>query len=143
MVTTVLGGAHGSRGSSTEHGMLTQPKAKDGELIRESDILHEIGKGEELVGKQEGKLTEVEILASTCPISQVKVADSMQWEKGVGFPKKDEKAGEFETYSNRAEHVEPSYVEVKIPGIHYSGPNLVMATQAQHGVAKESTENSH
>ena len=84
MVTTVLGGAHGSKGSSTEHGMLTQPKAKDGELIRESDILHEIGKGEELVGKQEGKLTKVEILASTCPISQVKVADSMQWEKGVG-----------------------------------------------------------
>ena len=67
--TTVVGGALGSRGSSPEHGLLTQPKAKDSESIRESDILHENGKGEELVGKQKGKLTEVEILALISPIS--------------------------------------------------------------------------
>ena len=67
--TTVVGGALGSRRSSPEHGLLTQPKSKDSESVRESDILHENGKGEELVGKQEGKLTEVEILASISPIS--------------------------------------------------------------------------
>ena len=67
----------------------------------------------------------------------------MQSETGVGLSKKDEKAGELETYSNRAEHVEPSCADVKIPGFHYSGPNLVVATQAQLGVDKDSIENSH
>ena len=67
----------------------------------------------------------------------------MQWEKGVGFSKKDEKAGELETYSNRTEHIEPNCVDVKIPGLNYSGPNLVVASQAQLGVDKDSTEISH
>ena len=139
----MVGGAHGSRGSSLEYGILTQPIAKDSESVKEQDILHENGKGVELVGKQEGKLTKVEILASISPISQIKVAESMQWEKRVGFPKKDEKAGVLETYSNRIEHIEPSCVDVKIPGLHYSGPNLVVASQAQLGVDKDSTEFSH
>lgn len=102
VVSTVVGGAHGPRGSSTEHSMLTQPKAKDGDSVKEPDILHEKGKGDGLVGKQEGKLTEVEVFASNCPISHAKVVESMQWEKGVGFFKKDKKAGGLETWSSWA-----------------------------------------
>ena len=95
------------------------------------------------MGKQEGKLTEVEVFASNCPISQVKVAESMQWEKGVGFSKKDEKAGGFETCSSGAEHVGPSCIDVKIPGVPFIGPNLVVTTQAHIGVVKDSTEPPH
>ena len=88
VVSMVVGGAQGPRGSSTQHSKLAQPKAKDGDSVKEPDNLHEKGKGDGLVGKQEGKLTEVEVFASNCPISQVKVAESMQWEKGLGFQKK-------------------------------------------------------
>ena len=67
--TTVVGGAQEPRGSSPEYGILTQPIAKDGESVRESDTLRENGKGVELMGRQAGKLTEVDSPSSISPIS--------------------------------------------------------------------------
>ena len=36
----MVGGAHGRRGSSIEHSKLAQPKAKDGDSVKELDNLH-------------------------------------------------------------------------------------------------------
>ena len=40
VVSTMVGGAHEPRGSSTEHSKLAQPKAKDGDSVKELDNLH-------------------------------------------------------------------------------------------------------
>ena len=40
VVSMVVGGAHGRRGSSIEHSKLAQPKAKDGDSVKELDNLH-------------------------------------------------------------------------------------------------------
>ena len=70
--------AHEPRVTSTEHSPLTQPKVKDGASVKEPDNLHEKGRVNGLVGKQEGKQTELEDIASNRPKSQAKVAESMQ-----------------------------------------------------------------
>ena len=128
--TTVVGGAQEPRGSSPEYGILTQPIAKDGESVRESDTLRENGKGVELMGKQAGKLTEVDSPSSISPISQNKAAESVQWERVVECPEKVVVVGDLEAHSKRTEISEPIYAEAKLSGIHNCGPNTAVTSQA-------------
>jgi len=78
-----------------------------------------------LVGKQEGKMMKIEVSASNRKKSQAKVAESIQWEKGAGFLKIDEKAGGLEACRSLAEHVGPCSFKVNVQGDLFIGPNLV------------------
>ena len=141
--TTVVGGAQEPRGSSPEYGILTQPIAKDGESVRESDTLRENGKGVELMGRQAGKLTEVDSPSSISPISQKKAAESVQWERVVECPEKVVMTGDLEAHSKWTEIPEPNHVEAKLPGIYNCGPNTAVTSQAHLGVEEGSKESSH
>ena len=143
MASMGVGGAHEPRGTSSEYSPLTQLKAKDGVFVKEPDSLHKNGRVNELVGKQEGKMMKIEVSASNRKKSQAKMAKSMQCKKRAGFLKKDEKAGGLEACPSLAEHVGPCSFEVNVPGDLFIGPNLVVTTQAQLGVVKDSTEATH
>nr|POE66067.1 hypothetical protein CFP56_33879 [Quercus suber] len=63
-LATGVDGAHEPRGTRTEYSPLTQLKAKDGVSDKEPDYLHENGRVNGLVGKQEGKMMKLEDSAS-------------------------------------------------------------------------------
>ena len=136
--TTVVGGAQEPRRSSPEYGNLTQPLAKDGDSIRESDTLRENGKGVELMGRQAGKFTDVD-----SPPSISKAAVRVQWERVVEGPEKVVRAGDLEAQSKWTEISESNHVEAKSSGIYGCGPNTAETSQAHLGVEEGSKVTSH
>ena len=67
MASVEVGGAHEPRLTSIEYSPLTQQKEKEGTLDKEPNKLHENGRVNGLVGKQEVKKTEIEGNASGRP----------------------------------------------------------------------------
>lgn len=131
VVSAEVGGAHNPRVTNIEHSPLTQPKAKDGASDKEPDKLHEKGRVNGLVGKQERKQTKLEGNASNSPKSQVKVAESILWQKCIGFLKREEKAGSLEVCPSLVEHVGPYSSGANASRSSHIGPNLEVSMQAQ------------
>ena len=75
--TTEVGGAQEPRRSSPDYGNLTQPIAKDGDSVRESDTLRENGKGVELMGRLAGKFTDVD--SPTRSVRQQRECSGKEW----------------------------------------------------------------
>ena len=135
---TVAGGAQEPRGSSPKNGFLTQPIAKVGESVRESDTWRENGKGVELMGRQAGKSTDVD-----SPSSISKTTESVQWERVIECPEKVGMAGVLEAHSKWTEISEPNHVEAKLSGLHNCGPKSAVTSQAHLDVDEGSQETSH
>ena len=136
--TTVVGRAQEPRRSSPEYGNLTQPLAKDGDSVRESDTLHENGKGVELMGRLAGKFTDVD-----SPPSISKAAERVQWESVVECPVKAVGASDCEAHSKWTKIAESNHVEAKSAGIYDCGPNTAETSQAQLDVVEGSKVTCH